>query len=372
MNLSLIKRFQLLVTCLAGCSVFVLSFTNTNFCDAQTPSGWLIHDEQRPQPRVIQPAPQKQSTKAPSDAIVLFDGTSLDQWRSVEGGPARWVIRDGYMESVPDSGKLVSAAGFGNIQLHVEWAAPAKPEGKGQSRGNSGVFLMGEYEIQILDCFGNTTYPDGQAAALYGQYPPLVNACLPPGEWQSYDIIFRRPCFDQHGELLSAAQITVLHNGVVVHAYREMWGPTSWLKNDPYIPHADSLPIALQDHGNPIRFRNIWLRELPDEDQRPAEPTIRPYYAIDPIELERLVGSYMMEDGPLVEITREKDSLFFQISGRQQLSLVPESQTKFNFFRTAGHLIFLPDGEGNVNEFEFHLGSRTNKIIRIPSTVVDF
>jgi hypothetical protein len=151
------------------------------------------------------------------------------------------------------------------VQLHVEWAAPSPPSGDGQNRGNSGVFLMGRYEVQVLDSYRNTTYPDGQAAALYGQYPPLVNASRPPGEWQTYDIVFRRPRFDANGKLLSKARVTVFHNGVLVQDAVELTGPTAHHARPAYSAHPDRLPILLQDHGDPVRYRNIWLRNLERE-----------------------------------------------------------------------------------------------------------
>ena len=163
---------------------------------AQSPARWKAHDMSRPRPPVVQPPPQALPVPAPPDAVVLFDGKSgLADWRSSDGGPAKWVVKDGAIESVPGSGYLYSARGFGDVQLHVEWAAPVPAKGTSQGRGNSGVFLMGLYEVQVLDSYQNDTYPDGQAAAIYGQYPPLVNACRPPGEWQTYDIVFRRPRF---------------------------------------------------------------------------------------------------------------------------------------------------------------------------------
>jgi hypothetical protein len=166
------------------------------------------------------------------------------------------------MEVVPKTGGIRTVKGFGDCQLHVEWMAPSPAVGTDQDRGNSGVFLMDLYEVQVLDCYGNTTYADGMTAAIYGQYPPLVNACRPPGEWQTYDIIFHRPHFDKDGKVLSPARMTVLHNGLLVHECDILTGPTAHKARPPYVKHADKLPISLQDHGHPVRFRNIWLREL--------------------------------------------------------------------------------------------------------------
>lgn len=234
--------------------------------DAQDPREWAIHDEKRPQPRVVDPGTASTSEapgRAPADAIVLFDGKDLSQWRSQkDGGPAPWKVESGYMEVVAGSGGIQTAAGFGDCQLHVEWATPAPPRGSGQDRGNSGVFLMGQYEVQVLDSYGNTTYPDGQAAALYGQYPPLVNASRPPGQWQTYDIVFRAPRFDAAGQLVRPARVTVIHNGVLVQDARELTGPTAHKARPAYKPHAAKLPLGLQDHDHAVRYRNIWIREL--------------------------------------------------------------------------------------------------------------
>ena len=174
----------------------------------------------------------------------------------------RWRIVDGAMEVVAGTGGIQTRESFGDVQLHVEWMSPAPPRGTDQDRGNSGVFFMGMYEVQVLDSWENVTYADGQAAALYGQYPPLVNASRKPGEWQSYDIVFRRPRFDGSGKVTSPARVTVLHNGVLVQDNVELTGPTGHYARPPYSAHADRLPISLQDHGHPVRFRNFWVRTL--------------------------------------------------------------------------------------------------------------
>jgi hypothetical protein len=343
-------------------------------CAAQTPSGWLIHDPDRPRPPVVEPAAQALPVPPPADARVLFDGTHLKHWRSAEGGPAPWVIRNGVLESVPDSGYLVSVDGFGDIQLHVEWAAPSQPSGTSQARGNSGVFLMGKYEVQVLDSYENLTYADGQAAAIYGQYPPLANVCRPPGEWQSYDIVFRRPRFDQQGDVRAPARITVIHNGVVVQVDRELWGPTSWLQNFAYQSHPDRLPLALQDHGNPVRYRNIWLRELPETDPPgPREPPVRPYYPLAPESLDRYVGSYGVEEQeevPMV-VERRDDALWVQVYGRRWLELVPAGPDEFALRFTAGKLVFRPGGQEAIERVEFHLSGSTRTAERLSDTTVD-
>lgn len=228
----------------------------------QSTERWPVHSTDRPQPATVDPGPAAAPVPAPADAVVLFDGSDLSHWRSADGGPARWKVEDGYFEVAPGSGAIASSQEFGDVQLHIEWAAPEPAQGQGQDRGNSGVFLMGRYEVQVLDSYRNSTYPDGQAGAIYGQYPPLVNANRPPGEWQRYDIVFRAPRFDTDGRLQQPARMTVFHNGVLVQDNVALTGPTAHKQRPPYAAHPPRLPLSLQDHGNPVRFRNIWLREL--------------------------------------------------------------------------------------------------------------
>ena len=223
---------------------------------------WGIHDMTRPMPPVVDPGPAGAPAPVPSDAIVLFDGKDLSGWTTAKGAPPKWQVRDGYMEVVKGAGAIKTTRGFGDCQLHVEWAAPAPPVGSGQDRGNSGVFLMDTYEVQVLDSYNSATYADGMAGAIYGQYPPLVNATRKPGEWQAHDIVFHAPRFDPSGALLSPARMTVFVNGVLVQDNEELTGPTAHKARPPYAAHADKLPISLQDHGNPTRFRNIWIRPL--------------------------------------------------------------------------------------------------------------
>jgi 3-keto-disaccharide hydrolase len=229
---------------------------------------WPIHDTTRPAPKVVTPgtfSTAQEPGKPPSDAIVLFDGKDLSKWRSdKDNGPAGWKVENGYFEVTKGTGSIHTEQPFGDVQLHVEWASPKPPVGEDQDRGNSGVYLMGQYEVQVLDSYESKTYPDGQAAALYGQYPPLVNASRPPGEWQVYDIVFRGPRFDNAGKLLRPARVTVLHNGVLVQDAQALTGPTAHKARPPYKAHPEKLPLGLQDHSHPVRFRNVWVRELGD------------------------------------------------------------------------------------------------------------
>ena len=230
---------------------------------------WRVHDINRPEPGIITPgllSTTAQAGRVPSDGIVLFDGTDLSNWVVGKGQKAAgWKVENGFME-VNGTGSILTKEGFGSCQLHLEWAAPEDVAGDSQGRGNSGVMLMSYYEVQILDSYNNRTYSDGQAAAIYGQYPPLVNASRSPGEWQTYDIIFEAPEFD--GDIVSKpAYVTVIHNGVVVHHKTKIVGRVAHRDPAVYVPHSDKLPLLLQDHGNPVRFRNIWIRPLTGYDE---------------------------------------------------------------------------------------------------------
>ncbi|MCY4158149.1 MAG: DUF1080 domain-containing protein [Bacteroidetes bacterium] len=242
-------------------SVLSLTLILTAFCQVlgQTPDTWEVHDLDRPQPRIVTPAGLAASPP-PSDAIVLFDGTHFNEWTHANGDPVSWILRDDYMEVKPGTGIIQTKQSFGDIQLHIEWATPNS--GTGQDSGNSGVYFMSTYEVQVLNSYNNKTYPDGQAASLYGQYPPLVNASRPPLEWQSYDIIFRRPHFENDGTLNQPAIVTIFHNGILVQDHVALTGPTSHKSRPPYEAHEDALPLFLQDHNEPTRFRNIWVRNL--------------------------------------------------------------------------------------------------------------
>ena len=227
-----------------------------------------------PEPKVITPG--KTDSEPPSDAIVLFDGKDLSKWKNGE----KWAIVDG--SAVVKDSDVTTKDSFGDYQLHIEFATPEKVEGTGQGRGNSGVFLANRYEVQVLDSFDNKTYFDGQCGSVYKQTPPMVNACRKPGEWQSYDIIFTAPRFDESAKemkLLKPGYVTVIHNGVVVQNHFELQGSTSWEKAPVYVKHPVKQPIRLQNHGNPVKYRNIWLREIkPLEGKKTEEkqPEERP------------------------------------------------------------------------------------------------
>ncbi|HEV2348874.1 MAG TPA: DUF1080 domain-containing protein [Terriglobia bacterium] len=266
------RKFISTAVSLAVAAVFMMAnisyFTGSRVAAqtvVTTPGGWKIHDRNRPQPVVITPgecSTQNHAGRPPSDAIVLFNGKDLDNWESINGGPAKWTVGDGYFATVPKTGNIRTKASYGDCQLHVEYMPPYPPHGEDQDRGNSGVFLHSLYEVQVLDSYHSITYPDGQAAAIYGEYPPLVNACRPPGQWTTYDIIFHGPRFDAGGKLTRPATMTVLHNGVLVQDHVTLTGPTEHMKRLPYQVTPEKLPLMLQDHNHPVRFRNLWIREL--------------------------------------------------------------------------------------------------------------
>jgi hypothetical protein len=231
-------------------------------------SQYKVHDSTRPQPRIVTPgteSAQDRPGKAPSDAIVLFDGTDLTAWECKDGD-AKWRVENGYMEVVPGTGSIRTREGIGDCQLHIEFAAPSAVKGDSQGRGNSGIFMMAQYEIQVLDGYNNPTYADGMTGGIYGEYPPLVNACRKPGEWQMYDIIWEGPRFD--GDTVTRpASVTVILNGVVLHHKKELFGPTSHRKVRLFEPHPEKAPLELQDHKDLVRYRNIWYRPLRGYDE---------------------------------------------------------------------------------------------------------
>ena len=253
------KKYFLLVR-----TVLLLAATS-HACYAQVDTKWKIHDPDRPVPPTIEAgtaSTQDSPGRPPSDAVVLFDGKDLSKWAQKDGSAAKWKVENGYVEVVPKAGYIYTREAFGDCQLHVEFAEPAPAKGEGQDRGNSGVFLQGLYETQVLDSYQSKTYADGQAGAIYGQYAPLVNASRAPGQWQTYDIVFHGPRFAKDGKLLRPARETVFHNGVLVQDNVELSGPTAHGKRPPYEPQPEKLPLALQDHSHPVHYRNIWIREL--------------------------------------------------------------------------------------------------------------
>lgn len=212
-----------------------------------------------PIPRVVTPG---SGTQAPSDAIILFDGTNWNEWQSTRDGSAvAWTLQDGTGTVKPGSGDIQTRRSFGDVQLHVEFREPAVVSGTNQDRGNSGIFLQSRYEVQVLDCYENRTYSNGQTGAIYKQSIPLVNACRKPGEWQSYDILYTAPRFNADSLLIAPARVTVLHNGVLIQLNTEIKGPTEYIGLPRYQMH-DKAPIRLQDHSCLVSYRNIWVREL--------------------------------------------------------------------------------------------------------------
>lgn len=212
-----------------------------------------------PVPRVVTPGV---GAAVPSDAIVLFDGKDLSEWQHADRSTAKWSIAEGAFTVAKGAGDIRTKRAFGDCQLHIEWRAPAQIEGDGQGRGNSGVFLQGRYEVQVLDSYNNRTYSNGQAASIYKQHIPLVNASRKPGEWQTYDIFFRAPRFAENGNVLTPAYLTVVHNGVLVQDHAEIKGSTVFIGSPSYQRHNPKEPLVLQDHANPVSYRNVWIREL--------------------------------------------------------------------------------------------------------------
>lgn len=284
----------------------------------------LGHDRTRPLPPVVDPgqsSTQEQAGKAPADAVVLFDGGDLSQWVAMNGTPTKWVVKDGAMECVPGSGYIRTLQSFGACQFHLEFATPTPAEGSSQGRGNSGLFFGGtRYEIQVLDSFENKTYADGSCGAIYNQYPPLVNASRPPGQWQSYDILWTPPQFDADGNVLSRPRITAFHNGVLIHHNAELVGGTGWLERSPLRAHPEKLPIALQDHGNPVRYRNIWVREL--------GPKSKPEFQLADQVLDGCCGRYRFEGNQFATVARQGGALLVNFQG-VDFVMFAESSTRF-------------------------------------------
>ncbi len=339
--------------------------------DLPTPPRWRQHDIHRPRPPIAEPAAAGATAAvAPKDAVVLFGGAKLDAWQTSEGAPAGWMVNDGFMEVVPGSGSIRTKAEFGDIQLHVEWAAPDPPAGKGQDRGNSGIFLMGQFEVQVIDSYQAETYADGLVGAIYGQYPPLFNAARPPGQWQSYDIAFRRPRFDVTGKLLEPARLTVFLNGILVQNNEQPWGQTSWLEPTAYDPAVLRGPIQLQDHGHRVRFRNIWLRNLPERPAPTADELKRPdIVTLTPGALEAYTGRY--EAGPehgheRLTLKQENGHLLLTLPFRPTpLRLDPVSDTLFVMPYTDASFSFQKDAQGRVTGALFQVGDGDKQLRKV-------
>ncbi len=247
------QLFTVTLLFILAAALYTLTFCQKPEIDPKLTEVW------EPVPQVVTPGEGKQP---PSDAIVLFDGTDFSQWQHRDGGEPKWLLEDGCMTVVKKTGEIRTKQAFGDCQLHIEWRTPAKVEGEGQGRGNSGVFLQGRYEVQVLDSYNNRTYSNGQAGSIYKQHIPLVNVCRPPGVWQEYDIIYRAPRFNDDGHVKEPGRMTVLHNNVVIHDNVEIEGTTAFRGKHKYETHNPKEPLTLQDHGNPVSFRNIWIREL--------------------------------------------------------------------------------------------------------------
>ena len=336
-----------------------------------TPPRWRQHDIRRPRPPVVEPAEGSPiASKPPKDAVILFDGSNLDAWKAKEGGPARWKVADGVMETVPGAGQIETKARFGDLQLHVEWAAPDPPVGKGQDRGNSGIFLMGQFEIQVLDSYRADTYADGQAGAIYGEFPPLANASRPPGQWQSYDIAFRRPRYDPSGQVREPARVTLFHNGILTQDNEEPTGPTSWLRSLPYDGRTQTGPIALQDHDHPVRYRNLWLREMPARPEPTPADLARPELITLPeATLDRYAGEYLSSPKPgtaPARVARQGGHLVISFPFKPEpLAMEPISETEFDMPRTDGRFTFRVDEQGRVTGVRFRIGDAEREMKRV-------
>ena len=305
---------------------------------------WKAHDMSRPRPQVVEALPQLLPAPAPHNAVVLFDGKDLSQWTNAKNEAAAWKVENGSMEIVPGTGGIQTKKGFGDVYLHVEWASPYPAKDTSQDRGNSGIFLMGLYELQVLDSYHADTYADGQAGALYGQAPPRFNVCKPPGEWQAYDIFFRRPRFADDSSLIEPASITVLHNGILIQDNEKYFGPTSWLKFLPYTKHADQLPLMLQEHNCAVRFRNIWAIPLPENANPPATYGDKSVN-LPEMHVENYIGVY---DRPgtnaPITITAKDNKLFGDFFYRPgELEMLPLSATEFVLKDTDAEIKFEMD-----------------------------
>lgn len=333
--------------------------TFTHTAQAETNSGYLIHDMERAEAPVVTPGT---NGGPPADAIVLFDGTDLSAWRTEDGAVPTWKVQDGYFEVTAGADDIFSKEKFGDCQLHVEWASPAETGGKeGQSRGNSGIFFMEKYEIQVLDSYQNRTYADGHAGSIYAQYPPQVNATRPPGEWQTYDIVFHRPIFKKDGSLKRPARITAFLNGVLVQDNVQLTGPTGWLQQKPYEAHAPKMSLKLQDHDHPVRYRNLWVRPLTARNHLKKIPmkTRENKVELTAAQLDRFVGSYdhdAEKEIPFIIVRRDGNTLYATIRDKQEWPLFAQTENEFVFDNFDGTLTFESDAQGNVTGVNFRVG----------------
>ena len=359
-------RFCLIAT--AGLCAYCLAADEIQTTGTST--GWKQHDFSRTKPPVLEPSGRLESSPAPKDAVILFDGKNLDAWVGGDGKSAKWKVADGAFEVTPGTGIIKTKAKFGDVQLHAEWASPNPPVGKGQDRGNSGIFLMGMYELQVLDSYQADTYADGQAGAIYGQYPPIYNASRPPGEWQTFDVAFRRPRFDEAGKLLEPARVTLIYNGVLVQNNEQILGPTNWMKWLPYKRTEARLPIQLQDHGHRVRFRNVWLRDLAD---RPA-PTLSALERPKPLTLssaaiDRFVGAYVQAPnagGAKIMISRREGYLLVKFPyGEAPYVFQPFAPNVFEMPDTDARLTFQVDAQGRVTGAAFKIGDATRNLAKV-------
>jgi Domain of Unknown Function (DUF1080)/Domain of unknown function (DUF3471) len=318
---------------------------------------WKSHDMSRPRPPVMEALSQSLPAPVPSDAIVLFDGKDLLNWTNAKNEAAAWKVENGYMEIVPGTGGIQTKKSFGDVYLHIEWASPSPAKDTSQDRGNSGIFLMGLYELQVLDSYHAETYADGQAGALYGQVPPRFNVCKAPGEWQTYDIFFRRPVFADDSSVVTPASITVLQNGILIQDNEKYFGPTSWLKFLPYTKHADQLPIMLQEHHCAVRFRNIWALPLPENANPPATYGDKAVN-FPGMKMENYTGVY---DRPgttaPITITAHGNTLFGNFFWRPgELEMVALSLTEFVLKDTDAQVKFELDDKGKATGLVFTVG----------------
>ncbi len=340
---------------------FSLLFACCLALDAQ--QTWTVHDRERPAPPVVTPADSPGGR--PSDAKVLFDGSTLDAFERVLGGPAGWTVSDGVFTVAPGSGSIKTKEQFGDCQLHAEWASPSPVVGEDQMRGNSGLIMMGMFEIQVLDSYHARTYADGQAGAIYGQYPPLVNASRGPGQWQTYDIVFRGPRFDATGQLTRRTRVTLIHNGVVVQDATELSGPTAYHNRPPYFKVPERAPIVIQEHGTTVQYRNIWIRELAEEQEPlPAKSFVplRP----DAARFADYAGAYESNHAKLTvrssdgKVTAELNSA----AGRNEstLDMLPISDDAFIGRQALGadaiQVVFTRDAKSNVVSAVAFLGGK--------------